>query len=89
MSEISRFYGIVIYMYYSDTGRHSLPHFHAKYNGYEASIALNPPRWLAGAMPKRQMNLVLAWAELHHDELWANWKLMRDKEKPAGIEGLQ
>lgn len=89
MSEISRFYGIVIYMYYNDFGRHRMPHFHAKYGGYEAVIGLNPPRWLAGAMPKRQMNLILAWAELHNDELWENWKLMRDRKDPFDVEGLR
>ena len=33
MPVISRFYGIVIAMYFND---HSPPHFHAKYSGYEA-----------------------------------------------------
>lgn len=28
---------------------------------------------LAGAMPRRQQHLILAWAELHHEELSANW----------------
>ena len=28
-----------------------------------------------GDMPKKQMKLIAAWAELHKDELLANWEL--------------
>jgi Domain of unknown function (DUF4160) len=35
MPEISRFYGIIIYMYFKD---HAPPHFHAKYNVFESEI---------------------------------------------------
>ncbi len=38
MPEISRFYGIIIYMYIND---HNPPHFHARYNEFEATISIN------------------------------------------------
>lgn len=40
MPEISRFFGIVIYMFYNE---HFPPHFHAKYTEYEAVIWLPDP----------------------------------------------
>ncbi|MTK11345.1 MAG: DUF4160 domain-containing protein [Clostridiaceae bacterium] len=30
---------------------------------------------MEGELPKKQLRLVLAWAELHQDELKDNWKL--------------
>ena len=37
MPELSRFLGIVIYMYFND---HDPPHFHAEYNEFQATIAV-------------------------------------------------
>jgi hypothetical protein len=37
MPELSRFYGIVIQMYYGD---HPPPHFHALYSGHTAKLNL-------------------------------------------------
>lgn len=34
MPEISRFYGIIIYMFFQD---HNPPHFHVKYHEFEAT----------------------------------------------------
>jgi hypothetical protein len=39
MPEISRFFGIVIRMYYND---HAPPHFHAEYGSHEAQIRIDP-----------------------------------------------
>lgn len=54
MSEISRFYGIVIMMYFDDVGKHKRPHFHARYGEYEATFAIDSPAWIAGVMPRQQ-----------------------------------
>jgi len=37
-------------------------------------------RVLQGGLPKRQLKLVLAWAEIHRDELMQNWELARALE---------
>ena len=37
MPEISRFYGIVVFMNFND---HLPPHFHVRYSGYKASISI-------------------------------------------------
>jgi hypothetical protein len=89
MPEISRFHGVVIRMYYSDNTQHHQPHFHAVYNQYEASFAIDPPVLLAGAMPRRQLNLVQAWAELHVEELLENWRRARAADTLNPIEGLR
>lgn len=47
-----------------------------------------PPTLLAGVMPRRQQNLIIAWAELHQEELIENWQRI-ELEQPLGkIEGL-
>ncbi len=38
MPVVSSFYGILIYFYFED---HNPPHFHARYNEYEALIDIN------------------------------------------------
>ncbi len=72
MPEISRFYGIVIRVFY-EIARHQQPHFHAAYGEHLASFIIDPPALLAGSMPRKQLHLILACAELHQDDLLANW----------------
>jgi hypothetical protein len=88
MPVISMFYGILIYMYYSDTGQHRRPHIHAEYGGYEAVIALSG-ELLAGELPKKQLTLVLAWLSIHIEELEANWKLATRNETVFKIDPLK
>jgi hypothetical protein len=84
MPEIARFHGIIIRMYYDD--RH-LPHFHAYHAEYAALFSIDPPALYAGAMPRRQQNIVLGWAEVHQDELLENWERARRGDLPLKIEG--
>ncbi len=88
MPTISRFYGIVITMY-SEFGRHQQPHFHARYSGHQATFTINPPTLLAGVMPRRQQNLIVAWAELHQEELMRNWKSVEQERPLQDIDGLK
>lgn len=88
MPEISRFHGIIITMYY-EFGSHQQPHFHARYGEYKASFTIIPPALLAGAMPRRQQNMTIAWAELHRDELMENWQCVEQEKPLKKIEGLQ
>jgi hypothetical protein len=71
MPEISRFYGIVITMYWDE---HAPPHFHAEYSGQEAVFDIIEGIFIRGALPSKQARLVLAWYELHKDELMGNWE---------------
>ena len=75
MPEISLFCGIRITMFYSD---HNPPHFHAEYGGCKALVDIQHSCVIRGALPSRQLKLILAWCELHKDELMQNWELARD-----------
>lgn len=88
MPIISMFYGIIIRMYLLDEQHHNLPHIHAKYAEFEASINLSDGDVLAGELPRKQLRLVQAWIELHRDELMADWELARSGELPYKIAPL-
>ena len=49
MPEVSRFYGIVIQIYYGD---HPPPHFHALYAGQVAKIEIETLQVIDGSIPK-------------------------------------
>ena len=86
MREISRFFGIIIRMYYDD---HDPPHFHAIYGGTEAQIAIEPIRLLNGNLPNRATSLVIEWTALHQRELLENWRRIRNNQAPHKIEPLE
>lgn len=82
------FYGIIIRMYLIDNQHHNLAHIHAKYAEFEASISIVEGEVLAGELPRKQLRLVLAWIELHRDELLADWELAVGGETPYKIDPL-
>ena len=86
MPEISLFRGIRISMYYSD---HNPPHFHAVYGGFRCLVDIQKGCILRGALPARQLKLVLAWNELHTDELMQDWELARDDKELLPVDPLQ
>jgi hypothetical protein len=88
MPTISMFYGIIIRLYYGKA-EHNPPHFHAYYQEFKAIIDINKCEISEGNMPPKQMKLVLAWAELHKDELIADWELAQNGEEPFKIEPLK
>jgi len=71
MPEISRFYGLVIYMFFND---HNPPHFKVKYSDFEANIYIENGALLNGDLPVSKLKLVQAWAEIHKDELLLMWE---------------
>lgn len=86
MPEISRFYGIIIYMFYNE---HQPPHFHVKYAEHEAVIGIETIAVLRGDLPPRALGLVMEWASLHQAELKSDWENVL-KEKPlAKIDPLR
>ena len=69
-------------------GPHHLPHFHAYYQDEVAVYSLEPIDLIAGALPRRQRRLVEAWAELHQDELIADWERLQFGRAPEPIDPL-
>ncbi len=55
---------------------HNPPHFHAKYGDYEIIVEINSGI-IEGKFPKRGLNLVMEWYELHKDELIQVWESIR------------
>ncbi|MBD3240117.1 MAG: DUF4160 domain-containing protein [Chitinivibrionales bacterium] len=88
MPTISVFYGIIIRMYFAP-GEHNPPHFHAYYGEYTATFTIDNGELLQGELPRRQLRLVQAWAELHQEELQADWRLAMNGEDPLRIPPLQ
>ncbi len=88
MPIISMFYGIIIRLYLLDNKHHNLPHIHARYAEYEASVAIEDGEILSGDLPRKQLRLVQAWIELRRDELLADWELAVSGEAPYKIAPL-
>jgi Domain of unknown function (DUF4160) len=85
---ISQFRGISIYMYTEPGARHRLPHFHAHYAEFMASFAISPPGLLEGALPRPQLRLALAWAEVYQAELEENWHVVQAGQRPRQLPGI-
>ena len=88
MPIISSFFGIIIRMYFNDDEQHYLPHFHAKYGNESASFDLDG-NIISGEFPIKQTKYVVAWADIHRDELAALWEVMQTDEEYFKIKGLE
>ena len=86
---ISMFYGIIVSMYFYDNRKHTIPHIHAEYAEYVASVAIEDGEVLSGQLPTKKQKLVQAWIEIHKEALLANWKLAVAGEPVFGIEPLR
>ncbi|QOR73578.1 DUF4160 domain-containing protein [Cruoricaptor ignavus] len=85
MPEISRFYGIVIYMYLQD---HNPPHFHARYEEYEIMIAIENFAVIKGKFPPKALSMVMEWAAIHREDLLKNWNNLNENN-PASFEKIE
>jgi len=85
MPEISRFYGIIIKMYFDD---HNPPHFHALYGELEAIININTLGVITGELTPRALGLVMEWALLHQKELLRDWNRAKNLEPLDQIDPL-
>ena len=83
---MSRFYGIVVAMFYND---HDPAHFHARYGKEHVLIAIESLSVLRGRLPARALGLVMEWAAIHNPELMENWNLARAREPLNPIEPLK
>ena len=86
MPEISRFFGIIIAVFYNE---HNPPHFHARYGEYKVAIDIKSLRILEGKLPSRALGLVIEWASQHQDELLEDWNLARSEKSPNKIQPLE
>ena len=89
MPVISMFYGIIVHLYFMDNKRHHKPHIHVTYQEQEAVISIPEGELLEGSIPANKMKLLLAWVEIHRDELMADWELASKGQLPYKIEPLK
>ena len=89
MPVISMFYGIIVYMYNMDNNKHHAPHIHVEYQDDTAVINFVTGEILEGALSGKQMRLLLAWIEIHRDELTADWQLAVNGRKVFKIKPLE
>jgi hypothetical protein len=85
MLEISRFFGIVIRMYYRD---HAAPHFHARYGEHAIVVDIGTGS-VEGRFPRRALRLVLEWYALHRAELLEDWQLAEQRKVLKTIDPLE
>ena len=86
MPEVSRFYGIVIRMFFRE---HGPPHFHADYGGAKAVIGIDDLSVLKGRLPPRALGFVIEWASMHQADLQTAWARARRHESPGKIDPLE
>jgi hypothetical protein len=67
---------------------HNPPHLHAEYNGQEALFDITNGMFVKGNLPKKEARLVLAWYELHKDELIQNWDNLSNGKPQIKIKPL-
>jgi len=86
MPEISRFFGIIIAMFYDD---HAPPHFHVRYGEQKAIIAIDTLTILRGQLAPRVRGLVMEWAALRKEELLEDWTLTENQVSLKKIRPLE
>jgi len=86
MPIISRFFGIIIFMFWRE---HNPPHFHAKYAEDEIVIEIETGKIIGGSMSKRALALVQEWRKLYKDELRQDWELSKQKKALFPIKPLE
>lgn len=79
MPVLSRFYGIVIRMYFRHS-EHNPPHIHAIYGDDVAAIDISSGEVLDGELPIRILNMVCEWIEINKDELLEMWETQEFKK---------
>jgi hypothetical protein len=85
VSEISRFFGIVIAMYHRE---HAPAHFHARYGGRKGIVRIEDG-FVQGNFPPRVKALLLEWWDLHRQELTENWRLCQERKEIKRIAPLE
>lgn len=76
MPEITRFYGLIIKMYFQQA-EHNPPHFHVVYGEYLGAIDINTLDMIEGDLPPKALALVREWASQHQDELLSIWNTQK------------
>jgi len=82
------FYGILIRIFFRDIDKHHVPHIHAEFQGEVAVFSVPDGEILAGKISPKKQKLIVAWIEIHQDDLLADWELAVNGKTPFKIKGL-
>ncbi|MBQ3038364.1 MAG: DUF4160 domain-containing protein [Clostridia bacterium] len=88
MPTLSMFFGIIIKMYNEKGNQHNCPHLHAEYQDSTITVDFDG-NILEGDFPKAKLKLLLAWIEIHKEDLYANWKLLSNGDGYFKIDPLK
>lgn len=89
MPIISQFYGIIVRIFYKDTQKHHGAHIHIEYNEYSAVYSIDTLELIEGNLPLKQNKLVMAWMEIHKDELVTLWNISQKDGEFFKIDPLK
>jgi hypothetical protein len=89
MPVISMFYGLIVMMYFFDKKKHHLPHIQVKYQDKEAVYSIPDGKLLEGSLPNNKEKLLLAWIEIHKEDLLADWHLASEGQQIFKIDPLK
>ncbi len=79
MPVLSKFYGIIIRMYFQQS-EHNPPHIHAIYGENVAAIDFQEKKIIEGELPKKALELVIEWISIHEEELKEIWDTQNFKK---------
>ena len=86
MPEISRFFGIIVRMFYDE---HNPPHIHAEYSGGKAVFDFNGNIIKGSLSSRTATKLVREWIDIYFSELNEAWKMAQEREEIKRIEPLK
>jgi len=85
MPEISRFFGIIVRMFYDD---HNPPHFHVEFQGNKAVFDFQGNILKGNLKSKTATKLVREWIDIHQMELEEDWQLAQEGKEIKKIDPL-
>ncbi|MBP3870671.1 MAG: DUF4160 domain-containing protein [Faecalicoccus sp.] len=78
MPVLSRFYGIIIRMYFQQS-EHNPPHIHALYGEDMAAVNIHTGEVLEGYLPPKALSMVQEWINIHKNDLLRIWETQEFK----------
>ena len=78
MPVLSRFYGIIIRMYFQQA-EHNPPHIHALYGDDMAEIIIQTGEVLEGHLPPKALAMVREWVSINKNDLLHMWETQEFK----------
>lgn len=81
MPVLSRFYGMIIKMYFQQR-EHNPPHVHVLYGEYMGTIEIESLKMAEGDLPPKALSMAKEWVKLHQAELLTIWNTQKFVDLP-------